>query len=45
MSKKGNDSRRFVILGGGVAGLSAAETLRQVIFFLKKHKFREKKTY
>lgn len=29
MSKKGDDARRFVIVGGGVAGLSAAETLRQ----------------
>lgn len=28
MSKKGDDARRFVIVGGGVAGLSAAETLR-----------------
>jgi len=28
MSKKGNDKRRFVIVGGGVAALSAAETLR-----------------
>lgn len=28
MSKKGDDARRFVIIGGGVAGLSAAETLR-----------------
>lgn len=29
MSKKGDDKRRFVIIGGGPAGLSAAETLRQ----------------
>jgi apoptosis-inducing factor 3 len=29
MSKKGNDSRRFVIIGGGPAAISAAETLRQ----------------
>lgn len=29
MAKKGNDERRFLIIGGGPAGLSAAETLRQ----------------
>jgi apoptosis-inducing factor 3 len=29
MSKKGNDKRRFVIIGGGPAAISAAETLRQ----------------
>lgn len=29
MSKKSNkDNRKFVIVGGGVSGLSAAETLR-----------------
>jgi NADPH-dependent 2,4-dienoyl-CoA reductase/sulfur reductase-like enzyme len=28
MSKKGDDPRKFVIIGGGPAGLSAAETLR-----------------
>ena len=29
MSKKGDDARRFVIIGSGPAGLSCAETLRQ----------------
>jgi len=28
MSKKGDDPRRFLIIGGGPAGLSAAEALR-----------------
>jgi flavin-dependent dehydrogenase len=28
MSNKGDDNRRFVIVGGGPAGLSCAETLR-----------------
>lgn len=29
MAKRGSDPRKFVIIGGGPAGLSAAETLRQ----------------
>ena len=32
MSRKGNDNRRFIIIGGGPAALSAAETLRQAGF-------------
>jgi len=32
MSKKGNDPRRFVIVGGGPSAISAAETLRQAGF-------------
>lgn len=28
-TKTGNDPRRFVIIGGGPAGISAAESLRQ----------------
>lgn len=28
-TKTGNDPRRFVIIGGGAAGISAAESLRQ----------------
>ena len=32
MAKKGNDSRKFLIIGGGPAGVSAAETLRQAGF-------------
>jgi pyruvate/2-oxoglutarate dehydrogenase complex dihydrolipoamide dehydrogenase (E3) component len=28
IGKKGNDPRRFVIIGSGVAGLTCAETLR-----------------
>ena len=29
MAKRGEDKRRFVIVGSGPAGLSCAETLRQ----------------
>ena len=29
MSKRGDDPRRFVIVGAGPAGISCAETLRQ----------------
>ena len=32
IGRKGNDKRRFLIVGGGVAGLTCAETLRQAGF-------------